>query len=131
MIDRHHLLECILWPNGDGTLRKIVNRAERLDVLGVYDDYKLTIPIDHSLHQTMHRQFEKGTEYERKQDGNNNPMYGRSGDKNPAWTNGIQGEYRIALRKFREGLISETELQPYRDAWKIEKNIRKRNKKSF
>lgn len=83
MIDQHHLLECILWPNGDGTFRKIVNRAERLDELGVYKDYKLTIPIDHSIHQIMHRQFEKGTEYERA--GENSPMFGRTGEKHPAF----------------------------------------------
>jgi hypothetical protein len=87
MIDRHHLLECILWPNGDGTYRKIINRAERLKELGVYDDYKLTIPIEHRLHTTMHREFEKGTEYEMK--GEKNPMYGkgylRTGDKNPMY----------------------------------------------
>lgn len=77
MIDRHHLLECILWPNGNGTFRKIINRAKRLEELGIYDDLKMTIPIDHNLHQIMHREFEKGTEYERDLSGENNPMYGK------------------------------------------------------
>jgi hypothetical protein len=59
-IEEHHLLECIIWPNGDGTFRKIVNRAERLQKLGIYQD-KLTIPIECSVHQTMHWKFENGS----------------------------------------------------------------------
>lgn len=98
MIDRHHLLECILWPNGDGTFRKIINRSKRLKDLGVYEDFKLTIPIDSSTHQTMHREFEKGTEYERTGDkhpklrkfGDKNPMYGMTGEKHPMY--GKSGE---------------------------------------
>lgn len=102
MIDRHHLLECILWPNGDGTFRKIVNKAKKLKELGVYKDFKLTIPIDHSIHQTMHWEFERNTEYERAGDkhamhgrtGDKNPMYGRTGDKNPMYGKGylIEGD---------------------------------------
>lgn len=106
MIDRHHLLECILWPNGDGTFRKIINTYKRLDKLGVYKDYKLTIPIDHSIHQTMHREFKKGTEYSMEGENNpmfgvkgknhpgsmrigeKNPMYGRTGEKNPWYGKG-------------------------------------------
>ena len=82
MIERHHLLECILWPNGDGTFRKIINRAKRLQDLGIYDDYKLTIPLDKSTHQTLHREFEKGTEYERI--GEKCGMYGVKGKNHPA-----------------------------------------------
>lgn len=51
-----------------------------------------------------------------------------TGEQNPVWTNGIQGAYRIALRKFKEGLISETELQEYRDAWNSEKKRRAKQK---
>lgn len=84
MIDNHHLLECILWPNGDGSFRKIINTQKRLEKLGIYDDYKLTIPIERSIHQTMHNEFKRGTEYSR--EGENNPMYGNgtliSGNKN-------------------------------------------------
>lgn len=83
MIDRHHLLECILWPNGDGTFRKIINKAKRLEELGIYDDTTMTIPIDHSIHQSMHKEFEKGTEYGI--EGKKNPMYGKTGDKNPMY----------------------------------------------
>ena len=51
---RHHLLEIILWPNGDGTFRKILNSKERLRELGIYDDWKLTITIPADEHIRMH-----------------------------------------------------------------------------
>jgi retron-type reverse transcriptase len=51
---RHHLLEIILWPNGDGTFRKILNSAKRLKELGIYDDWKLTITIPADEHSKMH-----------------------------------------------------------------------------
>lgn len=54
IIDRHHLLEIILWPNGDGTFTEIRNSAERLQELGIYDDYKMTIPLTHSEHTRLH-----------------------------------------------------------------------------
>lgn len=53
-LDRHHLLEIILWPNYDGTFTKILNTATRLRELGVYDDFKLTIAISHSAHARLH-----------------------------------------------------------------------------
>lgn len=53
-MDRHHLLEIILWPNGDGTFRKIINTEERLKELGIYDDFKMTITIPANVHSTMH-----------------------------------------------------------------------------
>jgi hypothetical protein len=94
-IDQHHLLECILWPNSDGTFRKIVNRSYRLENLGIYDDMKLTIPIEHGKHSSMHRQFEKGTIWEVKLESERNGNYGKRGaetsrfgcyeDKHPLW----------------------------------------------
>lgn len=63
IIDRHHLLEIILWPNDDGTFTEIRNSAERLQELGIYDDYKLTIPLTHSEHTRLHhaaKRKEKG-----------------------------------------------------------------------
>lgn len=51
---RHHLLEIILWPNGDGTFRKILNTKERLKELGIYYDWKLTITIPADEHARMH-----------------------------------------------------------------------------
>lgn len=54
LIDRHHLLEIILWPNGDGTFRTILNSKERLKELGIYDDFKLTIPLTRSEHARLH-----------------------------------------------------------------------------
>lgn len=53
-MDRHHLLEIILWPNSDGTFRKIINTEERLRELGIYDDWKLTITIPADVHSRMH-----------------------------------------------------------------------------
>lgn len=119
MIDRHHLLECILWPNGDGTFRKIVNRAKRLRKLGIYGDYKLTIQIEHNAHSTMHRQFEKGTEYGRS--GENNPMFGTTGNKSPRWKgdmSGPAGMYKRALKLYKSGQISEEEFRPFREAFR-------------
>ena len=51
---RHHLLECILWPNTNGTFRIINNSAERLIELGIYYDYKLCITITNSEHWKLH-----------------------------------------------------------------------------
>lgn len=61
-IHRHHLLEIILWPKGDGTFREIVNSAARLKELGIYDDYKLTIEVSASEHVTMHNAVRTYTE---------------------------------------------------------------------
>ena len=116
MIEQHHLLECILWPNGDGTFRKIINTWKRLDELGIYKDYKLTIPLESSIHKTMHNEFKRGTEYSN--EGINNPMYGRSEEKNPYW----KGDnvlpftlYRRASKRYKRGEISEEEFQKFRD----------------
>lgn len=51
---RHHLLECILWPNGNGTFRTINNSMNRLIELGIYYDYKLCITITNSAHWSLH-----------------------------------------------------------------------------
>lgn len=56
-IDRHHLLEIILWPNGDGTFRTILNSRDRLKELGIYDDYKLTIPLSIEEHRKLHAAY--------------------------------------------------------------------------
>lgn len=52
--DRHHLLEIVLWPNHDGTYTKIVNSAKRLQQLGIYDDYKMCIELEHGEHTALH-----------------------------------------------------------------------------
>lgn len=53
-IVRHHLLEIILWPNSDGTFRTIHNSAARLQELGIYNDFKMTIRMTHSEHSKLH-----------------------------------------------------------------------------
>lgn len=53
-IVRHHLLEIILWPKDDGTFRTIHNSMELLKELGIYDDYKMTIPLTVSEHNSLH-----------------------------------------------------------------------------
>jgi hypothetical protein len=137
MVDKHHLLECILWPNGDGTFRKIVNTQKRLKEIGAYDDHKMTIPIEHGAHTSMHHEFKKGTEYE--MTGEKNPMYGRTGEKHPMY--GTTGDkcpnwkgddvwtgarYKRAKKLYKEGKISEEELQPYRDEWAEHQRARKK-----
>lgn len=155
MIDRHHLLECILWPNEDGTFRKIINTQKRLEELGIYNDYKLTIPIEHGVHNSMHIQFKKGTEYELcgekhpcygrtgvkhpmyGRTGNAAPMYGKgyliSGDKNANWKGDKatdSGMYKRAKKLYKAGKITEEEFQPFRDSWKEYKRRIKNRKKT-
>ena len=57
-MNRHHLLEIILWPNADGTYRTILNSRKRLKELGIYNDFKLCIRISAREHSSMHRQAE-------------------------------------------------------------------------
>lgn len=83
-IDRHHLLEIILWPNEDGSFTQISNSVARLKELGIYDDYKMTIPLTRSEHRKLHnlsmseshrnkiREAMKG-----KRAGKKHPLYGK------------------------------------------------------
>lgn len=54
---RHHLFEIILWPNGDGTFKTILNSRERLQQLGIYDDYKLTMTLSVQEHRRLHNKY--------------------------------------------------------------------------
>ena len=78
--DRHHLLEIILWPNGDGTFKTILNSRERLQQLGIYDDFKLTISLSREEHSRLHGKY-KSEEHRRKiseaMKGENNHNYGK------------------------------------------------------
>lgn len=53
-IVQHHLLEIILWPNEDDTFTVIRNSVARLKELGIYADYKLTIPLTRAEHCKLH-----------------------------------------------------------------------------
>lgn len=84
-IIRHHLLEIILWPNDDGTFRTILNSADRLKELGIYNDHRLTITMTQSEHSTLHGT--NRSEATRKKlsasmksamIGERNPMYGQT-----------------------------------------------------
>lgn len=136
MIDKHHLLECILWPNGDGTFRKIINTKKRLKELGIYNQMKLTIPIDHRDHSILHTEFKKGTEYELS--GERAPMYGKRGklspgygkspseeirrlksvnsreEKSPRWVGdlvGPSGAFKRAKKRFKRGEITNEQFE--------------------
>lgn len=118
MIIRHHLLECILWPNGDGTFRKIVNTQKRLKELGIYDDYKMTIQIDQSSHIAMHHRFKDGTEY--RIDGEKSPLYGKFGTESNAWKGencSIPAKYRRARLMYNAGDMTKEEFQIYKNKY--------------
>lgn len=109
-LDRHHLLECILWQRSDGTFIKIINTSRRLKELKIYKPFKLTIPIEHGKHSSMHRAFEEGTEY----------SVHKTGTKAANWKDGsalVYRKYKNALKLLREGKITEEEMQPFRDNW--------------
>lgn len=79
-IDRHHLLEIILWPNDDGTFRRIINSEKRLRELGIYDDFKLTIKLTKSEHTTLHNMNMSDARIMKLREANlgaKNPMYGK------------------------------------------------------
>lgn len=148
----HHRLELTL----DG---QFAHHPEDLDRLGMYRNrpYYELIYLTVSEHTTLHlnaynHNAHKSEETRRKlskaqtgrkasdgtkrklsemRKGEKNPMYGKSGNMCPSYINGIQGAYRIALKKFRDGIISENELQPFRDArQKYQKQKRRAKQKT-
>lgn len=54
-IVNHHLLEIILWPNGDGTFKEIRNSASRLKELNCYEPNKMVIKLNISEHCKLHK----------------------------------------------------------------------------
>lgn len=60
MLDRHHLLEIILWPEENGTFRTIINSRNRLKELHIYSDFKLTIKTEHGMHTALHAKYRTG-----------------------------------------------------------------------
>lgn len=64
-IEMHHLLECILFPMSDGTLKHIRNERVFLNSLGIYKPNVMVIPVTKSEHNIMHRNFENLCGYNR------------------------------------------------------------------
>ena len=62
-MNRHHLLEIILWPNPDGSFREIRNSVARLKELGIYDEYKMCIEISASDHAKLHQKGKNNANY--------------------------------------------------------------------
>ena len=60
----HHLLEIILWPMPDGTFKEIRNSVERLEELGIYKEWKLTMLMPRGVHTSLHQKGVPSTEYE-------------------------------------------------------------------
>lgn len=71
-IVNHHLLEIILWPNGDGTFKEIRNSATRLKELHCYEPNKMVIELNRSEHCILHKPSlgTKRTDIQRKRMGN-------------------------------------------------------------
>lgn len=84
-IVRHHLLEIILWPNEDGTFTEIRNSVSRLKELGIYNDFKMTIPITNSEHSALHHTGINGT---------NHPFYGKHHSDETKNKIGVSGKGR-------------------------------------
>ena len=105
-MDRHHLLEIILWPNEDGTFREIRNSRARLKELGIYDDWKMCIKIPHGEHISLHQKGNGNSCFGRC--GDKSPMYGKSGElsptfgmtkeRNPAWKGDMASETQKRYR---------------------------------
>ena len=61
--------------------------------------------------------------------GERNWMYGRTGDKCPLWKGDNVGPFKLyqrQLQRYRNGEITEEELQPYRDRWVEYQKARRR-----
>lgn len=53
--EKHHLLELILWPNEDGTLKEIIHTSSELKELGIYEKDIMTISLTTSEHAKLHQ----------------------------------------------------------------------------
>lgn len=99
---QHHLLELLLWPNADGSFRKICNTADRLKELGIYDDYKLCIPLTNSEHVRLHNNF-------------------RTDEEKAKFAIAFKGRKHkeSSLQKLRERFAGEKNPMFGKDAWAI------------
>lgn len=133
-MDRHHLLEIILWPNGDGTFREIRNSKSRLKELGVYNEWKMCIEIPHGEHTRLHKTgsrhhlFGKSTPPEVCKKLSMALRGKRLGEENPAWKGDKVGKRALRLRKEKaRGHISNSRLPENR---KIRRQLLKEKEKA-
>ena len=134
-MDRHHLLEIILWPNEDGTFREIRNSVARLKELGIYNDWKLCIEIPHGEHTRLHKTgsrhhlFGKSTPQEVCKKLSMALRGKRLGEENPAWKGDKVGKRALRLRKEKaRGHISASRLPENR---KIRRELIKQKQKAL
>lgn len=50
----HHLLEILLFPCADGTMKEIRNSVARLKELNVYEKHKMTMQMTRAEHARLH-----------------------------------------------------------------------------
>lgn len=53
-IVEHHLLEILLFPCKDGTMKEIRNSVARLKELNAYEKHKMTISMTRAEHASLH-----------------------------------------------------------------------------
>ena len=111
-MDRHHLLEIILWPNGDGTFREIRNSRARLKELGIYNDWKMCIEIPCDEHARLHNRGDRNNMFNKSLvwsdesknklsesiRGSKHPLYGKTKELSSNWK-GNDASYKTKKRR--------------------------------
>ena len=58
---KHHLLEIILIPNNDGSMREIRHTVAELKAMNIYEPNVMTIEITRAEHASLHCKNQKAT----------------------------------------------------------------------